>query len=388
MSQNESAIHGHCDERFGAVRTAFEENFRDRGELGAAVTVVVDGETVVDLWGGWSDAAGTLPWERDTLVNVWSTTKGPVALCAHILADRGLLDFDAPVAVYWPEFAAAGKEKVLVRHLLSHRAGLAGLREPHTLAQLCDWEVTVERLAATEPWWEPGTRSGYHALTYGFLVGEVVRRVSGLLPGAFLEREVTGPLGIDFTVGLPEQEAGRAAELVHPPAASSSEQAAVFSQLAPAALASLANPLVGATEANTPEWRAAEIPAANGHGTGRAVAALYGIFAGRGSYDGHRVLSPDAAERVREGQGSCRDLVLGAGFENETEIGLGLWLSGPNGSYGPNPRAFGHDGFGGSCGLADPEAAVSLGYVMNRMGPHIADDPRKMALIDALYRVL
>ncbi|WP_411149815.1 serine hydrolase domain-containing protein [Streptomyces sp. A30] len=388
MSQNESAIHGHCDERFGAVRTAFEENFRDRGELGAAVTVVVDGETVVDLWGGWSDAAGTRPWERDTLVNVWSTTKGPVALCAHILADRGLLDFDAPVAVYWPEFAAAGKEKVLVRHLLSHRAGLAGLREPHTLAQLCDWEVTVERLAATEPWWEPGTRSGYHALTYGFLVGEVVRRVSGLLPGAFLEREVTGPLRIDFTVGLPEKEAGRAAELVHPPAASSSEQAAVFSQLTPAALASLANPLVGATEANTPEWRAAEIPAANGHGTARAVAALYGIFAGRGSFDGHRVLSPEAAERVREGQGSCRDLVLGAGFENETEVGLGLWLSGPNGSYGPNPRAFGHDGFGGSCGLADPEAGVSLGYVMNRMGPHIADDPRKMALIDALCRVL
>ncbi|KOU69054.1 beta-lactamase [Streptomyces sp. MMG1533] len=388
MSQNESTVHGHCDERFGAVRTAFEENFRDRGELGAAVTVVVGGETVVDLWGGWSDAARTRPWERDTLVNVWSTTKGPVALCAHILADRGLLDFDAPVALYWPEFAAAGKGKVLVRHLLSHRAGLAGLREPHTLAQLCDWELTVERLAATEPWWEPGTRSGYHALTYGFLVGEVVRRVSGLLPGAFLEREVTGPLGIDFTVGLPEKEAGRAAELVHPPTASSSEQAAVFSQLAPVALASVANPLVGAAEANLPEWRAAEIPAANGHGTARAVAALYGIFAGRGSHDGHRVLSPDAAERVREGQGSCRDLVLGAGFENETEIGLGLWLSGPNGSYGPNPRAFGHDGFGGSCGLADPEAGASLGYVMNRMGPHIADDPRKMALIDALYRVL
>ncbi len=158
--------------------------------------------------------------------------------------------------------------------------------------------------------------------------------------------------------------------------------------MSPAALASLTNPLVGAAEANTPRWRAAEIPAANGHGTARAIAALYGIFAGRGSYDGHRILSPEAAERAREGQGSCRDLVLGAGFESETETGLGLWLSGPNGSYGPNPRAFGHDGFGGSCGLADPEAGVSLGYVMNRMGPHIADDPRKMALVDALYRVV
>lgn len=388
MAQREPAVHGHCDERFTAVRTALEENFRDRGELGAAVTVTVGGEVVVDLWGGWADAARTRPWQRDTLVNVWSTTKGPTALCAHILADRGLLDLDAPVARYWPEFAAAGKDKVLVRHLLSHRAGLSGLREPHSLQQLCDWELTTRRLAATEPWWEPGTQSGYHAFTYGFLVGEVVRRVSGLLPGAFLEREVTGPLGIDFRIGLPEQEAARAAELVHPPAASSSEQAARFSQLPPAALAALANPVVGASEANTAEWRAAEIPAANGHGTARAVAALYGIFAGGGAYDGHRVLSPEAAERVREGQGSCRDLVLGAGLGGDTEVALGLWLSGPHGSYGPNPRAFGHDGFGGSCGLADPEAGVSLGYVMNRMGPHIADDPRKMTLIDALYSAL
>ncbi|MEU6551419.1 serine hydrolase domain-containing protein [Streptomyces sp. NPDC046915] len=385
---HEVRVHGHCDARFTAVRRAFEENFRDRDELGAGVAVTVGGETVVDLWGGWADAARTRPWQRDTLVNLWSTSKGPVALCAHILADRGLLDFDAPVADYWPEFAAAGKEKVLVRHLLSHRAGLSGPREPHSLRQLYDWALTTARLAATEPWWEPGTRSGYHALTYGFLVGEVVRRVSGLLPGTFLEREVTGPLGIDFRIGLPEREAGRAAELVHPRAATSSEQAAIFSQLTPAAIAALTNPAVGAEEANTPEWRAAEIPAANGHGTARAVAELYGVFAGRGTCRGRRVLSAEAAERVREGQGSCRDLVLGAGFEDETEIGLGLWLSGPNGSYGPNPRAFGHDGFGGSCGLADPEAGVSLGYAMNRMGPHIADDPRKTALVDALYRAL
>ncbi|MEU3937433.1 serine hydrolase domain-containing protein [Streptomyces sp. NPDC029044] len=388
MSGNGIQVHGHCDARFAAVRTAFEENFRERGELGAAVAVTVDGETVVDLWGGWADAARSRPWERDTLVNVWSTTKGPVALCAHILADRGLLDLDAPVAVYWPEFAAAGKEKVLVRHLLSHRAGLAGLREPHTLEQLYDWELTTQRLAAAEPWWEPGTRSGYHALTYGHLVGEVVRRVSGLRPGAFLAREVTGPLGIDFRIGLPERDSGRAAEPVQPAVAASSEQAAVFAQLAPAAVAALTNPVVSAAAAGTPGWRAAEIPAANGHGTARAVAGLYGVFAGRGSYGGRRILSPEAAERVREGQGSCRDLVLGAGFEHETEVGLGLWLSGPDGSYGPNPRAFGHDGFGGSCGLADPEAGVSLGYVMNRMGSRIANDPRKTALVHALYSAL
>ncbi|MER6029579.1 serine hydrolase domain-containing protein [Streptomyces sp. NPDC001851] len=388
MSAPEAHLHGHCDARFAAVREAFEENFRERGELGAAVAVTVDGATVVDLWGGWADTAGTRPWERDTLVNVWSTTKGPVALCAHLLADRGLLDLDAPVAAYWPEFAAAGKDKVLVRHLLSHRAGLPGLREPHSLADLYDWGLTTARLAATEPWWEPGTRSGYHALTYGFLVGEVVRRVSGVRPGAFLEREVTGPLGIDFTVGLPAKEAGRVAELVHSPAAADSERVAAFSRLPPLALAALTNPAVGAAQANTPEWRAAEIPAANGHGTARAVAALYGVLAGRGSRGGRRLLSPEAAERVREGQGACRDLVVGAGFAGETEVGLGLWLSGPQGSYGPNPRAFGHDGFGGSCGLADPEAGVSLGYVMNRMGPHIANDPRKTALVDALYSAL
>ncbi|MCX4825390.1 beta-lactamase family protein [Streptomyces sp. NBC_01142] len=386
MSEHAPRIEGHCDDRFRAVRAAFEENFRERGELGAAVTVLHDGEKVVDLWGGWADAARSRPWERETLVNVWSTTKGPTALCAHLLADRALLDLDAPVALYWPEFAAAGKEAVPVRQLLSHRAGLAGLREPHTLAELYDWELTCARLAATEPWWEPGTQSGYHAMTYGFLVGEVIRRITGQLPGEFLHQEITGPLGIDFTIGLPEKEAGRAAELVHPPAAAASEQAAIFAQMQPVALAALINPITRAADANTAAWRAAELPAANGHGTARAVAALYGILAGRGEYAGRRVLSPEAAERVREGQGSCRDLVLGVGFEHDTEVALGLWLSGRNGSYGPNPRAFGHDGFGGSCGMADPEAGISLGYVMNRMGPHIADDPRKMALIDALYR--
>lgn len=388
MTQHAPRIEGHCDARFEAVRAAFEENFDEREELGAAVTVLIDGAPVVDLWGGWADAARTRAWERDTVVNVWSTTKGPTALCAHILIDRGLLDPDAPVATYWPEFAAAGKEGVLVRHLLSHRAGLAGLREPHSLEQLFDWELTTSRLAAQEPWWEPGSVSGYHALTYGFLVGEVVRRVSGLLPGAFLEREVTGPLGIDFTIGLPDKEAGRAAQLVHPRAQATSEQAAIFAQLAPAALAALTNPIAGASEANTAAWRAAEIPAANGHGTARAVAALYAIVADKGRSGDRQILSPQGAERIREGQGSCRDLVLGAGFTHETELGLGLWLSGPNGSYGPNPRAVGHDGFGGSFGSADPESGVAMGYVMNRTGPHIADDPRKMALISAVYDAL
>ncbi|NEC19207.1 serine hydrolase [Streptomyces parvus] len=377
-------IHGHCDDRFAGVRDAFEENFTERGELGAAVTVLVDGATVVDLWGGWADEARTRPWQRDTLVNVWSTGKGPTALCAHVLADRGLLDLDAPVAAYWPEFAANGKESVLVRHLLSHRSGVAGPDTPLTLEELYDWDTACARLAATAPWWEPGTRSGYHAISYGFLVGEVVRRITGLRPGAFLRREITGPLGIDFTFGLPERETHRLAELVQerPDRAA---QAALLDRMTPVAVASLLNPPTGRAAANTPAWREAEIPAANGHGTARAVAALYGILAGRGSLDGHRILSEKAAARAGEGQGACRDLVLGDGFPHETEIALGFWLSGANRSYGPDPRALGHDGAGGSCGLADPDASIALGYVMNRMGSRLADDPRKTALVNAVY---
>ncbi|MBG0832041.1 beta-lactamase family protein [Planomonospora sp. ID67723] len=382
------STYGSCDERFDGVRKAFEENFSARGEIGAAVTVTVDGTTVVDLWGGHADRARTRPWERDTLVNVWSTTKGVVALCAHMLADRGLLDLDAPVASYWPEFAAAGKQDLPVRHLLSHRAGLSGLREPTAPADLLDWELMTSRLAAMEPWWEPGSRSGYHVLTYGYLVGEVVRRVSGRSVGRFLREEVTGPLSLDFTIGLPESEDGRAAELAHAPVPAGSEQAEIFAQMHPAAISALANPLFGADGANTLAWRRAEVPAANGHGTARAVAALYGVMACGGSWGGRRLLSAEAAERARQGQGACVDLVLGAGFGGETEIALGYWLSGSRGSYGPNPRAFGHDGYGGSCGLADPEARVSVGYVMNHMGPLISDDPRKMALVEAVYAAL
>ncbi|SNS83020.1 CubicO group peptidase, beta-lactamase class C family [Streptosporangium subroseum] len=351
-------------------------------------TVSIRLRTVVDLWGGHTAPDRARLWERDTLVNVWSTTKGVTALCAHMLADRGLLDLDAPVSAYWPEFAAGGKQDIPVRHLLSHRAGLAGPREPTSVEELFDGKLMTSRLAAMEPWWEPGTVSGYHAMSYGFLVGEVIRRIDGRSVGAFLREEVTGPLGVDFFIGLPESEDHRVAELVHPPASGSSEQAEVIAQMHPAAVAALANPPVGAAEANSLPWRRAELPAAGGHGTAGAVAQLYGIAASKGRFGDRKVLGESAVERMREGQGACVDLVLGAGFGGETEIGLGYWLSGPRGSYGPNPRAFGHDGYGGSFGLADPEAGLSIGYVMNRMGSQIADDPRKMALINAVYAAL
>lgn len=211
----------------------------------------------------------------------------------------------------------------------------------------------------------------------------MVRRITGLLPGELLRQETTGPLGIDFTSGLPEKDTHRVAELVRAKPARAA-QAGLLAHLEPVAVASPLNPATGRAVANTPEWRAAEIPAANGHGTARAVASLYGVLPGHG----RRILSRQAAERVREGQGGCRDLVVGGGFARDTEIALGVWLSGPNRSYGPHPRAVVHDGAGGSCGPADPESGIALGYVMNRMGTGIADDPRKMALVEAAYAAL
>jgi CubicO group peptidase (beta-lactamase class C family) len=383
------AVEGYCDPAFAAVREVFQEQIGGGAELGAAVAVQVGGRPVVDLWGGSRDAAGEQPWQRDTLVNVWSTTKGVVALCAHLLVDRGLLDLDAPVARYWPEFAEAGKGELPVRYLLSHRAGLAGLREPTTVEDLFDWKVMVERLAATKPWWEPGTVSGYHAMTYGYLVGEVIRRVSGSTVGELLRADLAGPLGADFHIGLPDEEHGRVATLVQPPPADASEQAALFAQLSPVAIAAVANPMLTGESANTPAWRRAEIPAANGHGTARGIATLYGVYAQGGTSGGSRYLSTGQVQQARQGQGACTDLVLGPAVGGaQTEVGLGVLLSGPDHHYGPNERALGHDGYGGSFGMADPEAGLSIGYAMNLMGQHIIDDPRKMALIEAVYQAV
>jgi CubicO group peptidase (beta-lactamase class C family) len=390
-------IHGDCESQFKGVRDAFADNFSLRGDIGAGVAVVADGRVVVDLWAGsaeatndataGADAAGTRPWEQDTLVNVWSSTKGVVALIAAMLADRGELDVHAPVATYWPEFAAAGKSELPVSYLLCHRAGLLGAREPLTVADLYDWDRMTAILAGTEPWWQPGSMSGYHALTYGYLVGEVIRRITGRSVGEFLAREITGPLGIDFHLGLGPSQLGRVATLDQAPPPPDSDIAAIFAQLAPGAIAALANPMVGAAEANTDEWRRAEIPAANGHGTARALATIYGLLAGGGELGGVRLLSAEGVDRAREGQGRCLDLVLGAAGV-ESEFALGFLLSGPEGLYGPNPRSFGHDGFGGSFGFADPEAGVGVAWVMNHMGSVLVGDPRKVAIIDAVYDAL
>jgi CubicO group peptidase (beta-lactamase class C family) len=391
VADSGTTIDGTCDAAFEPLKAAFMENFRSRGDVGAAVSVVVGGRTVVDLWGG--DAAPGRPWQRDTIVNVWSSTKGAVTLAAHMLVDRGLLDLDEPVATYWPEFAAAGKETLPVRYLLSHRAGLCGARDPISIDDLPDWDKVTGILAATEPWWEPGTKSGYHALTFGYLVGEVIRRVSRRSVGQFVAEEIAGPLGVDIRIGLDDAGIARCAQLSMDPPPPDSANAAMFAQLDPAALAALMNPSMAAPAAAdigcTDQWRRAEIPAANGHATARGLATMYSALANGGEHAGVRLLSAEAVGRAREGQGATVDVVLGIGTGGlATEWALGFLLSGEHGLLGPNPRAFGHGGYGGSFGLADPDAGASLGYVMNHMGNNLILDPRQVALFTALYECL
>jgi len=336
----------------------------------------------VNLWGGWADPGRTALWHEDTLTNVWSTTKAMTSLCAHLLIDRGELDPDAPVARYWPAFAAGGKAEIPVRSVLCHQSGLTGLTIPLSVEDYYDWDMVTGLLAAQEPLLPPGTTSGYQAITFGYLVGEVVRRITGQSCGKFFASEIAGPLGADFFIGLPEAELGRCSQLqgVRP---SEDEQAALaqaYANADPAALAALLNPSLTGDEANAPGWRMAEIPAANGHGTALGLVRVFGTLV-----DGsERLISAKTLQLARAGNGRHTDLVLGMPLE----FGLGFGLSGPEGHFGPNPAAFGHDGFGGSAVGGDPEAGVAFAYVMNRMGMNLVDDPRKMAIVDAVYRSL
>ena len=382
---------GYCSKGFENVRDAFVENFRSRNEVGASIAVTVDGEPVLDLWAGHADQEKTQPWTRDTLVNVYSTTKGMTAICAHQLVEQGRLDLDAPVATYWPEFAASGKGRIPVRWLLSHRSGLAAARPLLPPEALYDWNAITSALAAQEPWWEPGTRHGYHAVTFGWLVGEVVRRISGKSLGTYFREHIAEPLGLDFHIGLPESEHARAGEMSMIPPPEPGMEGTNLAEVImsdPMGVAAMAfiNPPSMALGPNNAAWRSAEIPGANGHGTARSLARVYGALACGGDVDGVHVLDAAAIARCHAEQSIGPDLVLGL----PTRFGLGFMLSQPRAgaSFGPNPRAFGHPGAGGSVGFADPDARVGFGYTMNRMGPHILLDPRATALIDAVYRSL
>jgi CubicO group peptidase (beta-lactamase class C family) len=350
---------------------------------------VLNGRPVVDLWGGFSDKAKTKPWARDQIVNVYSTTKGITAICAHRLVDQGKLDLDAPVAKYWPEFAQAGKAEIPVRFLLSHRAGLPAVRKPLEPATLFDWTAMCTALAEQEPWWVPGTMHGYHAMTYGWLVGEVIRRITGRTPGTYLREELAEPLDLDLQIGLPAKDDARVASLIPSPPPAPGEPN-LFAEIAkyPDSVTAKAfmNPPVLSTPGlvNSREWRGAELPAANAHATARALARLYGALANGGEQDGVKVLSPEAIARCSVEQSIGTDAVLTI----NTRFSLGFMMSQPGASLGPNPKSFGHPGAGGSLGYADPEAKIGFGYTMNKMQSSILIDVRAAALIDALYASL
>jgi CubicO group peptidase (beta-lactamase class C family) len=390
-------VEGICDPRFATLRDIFEKSFADGEEIGAAISFCLDGKLVVDLWGGHRDQDRTQPWTRDTIVNTYSTTKGMTALCAHQLVERGLLDVDAPVAKYWPEFAAQGKGAIPVRWLLSHQAGLPAIRRPLPTEAMYDWSAMTAALAEQEPWWEPGKRHGYHALTFGHLVGEVIRRVSGKTVGTCFREHVAGPLGADYHIGFGPELDHRTSDLygtLAPPAPAQGGPTIpgplgdfLRDMTDPTTMAGAAfnNPPARYDRVNTREWRAAEIPAANGHGTATALARIYGALARGGALDGVRLLEPASIDRARTEQASGPDAVLGG---LPMRFGLGFMLRTDFMPISPNQGAFGHPGAGGSIGMCDPEAKVGFGYVMNKMKMGLVGGPGAFAVLKEFYERL
>jgi CubicO group peptidase (beta-lactamase class C family) len=381
-----TTVEGVCDPAFAAVRSEFVRNFELRGELGAAICVYVDGRPVVDLWGGFRDAARTRPWERETIACVASSGKGPASICLLRLVERGLVGLDDPVAAFWPEFAQAGKAAIPVRWLLSHRAGLPAIRKAMPTESMYEWFPFVQALADETPWWEPGTRHGYHALTFGFLVGEVVRRVSGKRIGQFLHDEIAEPLNADIFFGVPASEDARVAEiLIEPPPPPG--ETSFWSELLrdPESMSARAffNPPRPPQGMNTRAWRAAEIPASNGHASARGLARLYAGLACGGRLNGVPILEPATIRAATTEQSNGLDAVL----PMHSRFGLGFWLPTSAAPFGSRSRAFGHPGRGGSVGFADPEARVGFGYVPNQyLGATLTEpDMRAQALVTAVY---
>lgn len=377
-----SAVYkGAADARFAAVRDAFAQNLTEGLDQGAAFAVVADGRVVVDLWGGYADAMGERPWARETLVNIWSTTKGVAALAIAMLVDQGVLDYEAPVARVWPEFAAGGKAEVSLGCLLSHQAGLPGCLEPITVEDLLAWRPFVDRLAALAPLWPPGEDCAYHAVSFGHLAGEVLRRADGRSIGAFVAEEIARPFGAEIYIGLPASEDARAAEIIVGPG---SDDDLIEAEYQPFARLGYLNPRIDPGAPNCRAWRAAEVPAANGQADALSLARLYGALASDGMVDGKRLLRPQTiaaatAERYRGFELAFGwPIAFGAGFMlNEVE------------EFGPGPRAFGHSGWGGSYAFADPDAGIGVAYVMNQMLGFGNDyDPRQLRLLGALYDAL
>jgi CubicO group peptidase (beta-lactamase class C family) len=375
----QALVGGSVEAGFEPVQQAFAGNFERFGEVGAACCVYVHGKRVVDLWGGVTTQSGADPYTGETLQVVASTTKGVIATAAHILAQEGRLDFDAPVTDYWPEFGAEGKAGIPVRWLFSHRAGLCAVDRPLTLEEVYAWEPVVHALEAQRPLWEPGTAHGYHVGTYGWLAGEVIRRISGQSVGRFVAQRIARPLGLDFWIGLPGELEPRVAPMIPSPPPSGPPDVFTARLLDPKSLLHRAfvNPMILPGTFNEPAFHAAEIPAANGIGTARALSRMYAACIGE--VDGVRLLEPGTLEKAMEVQSSGEDLVLGY----ETAYATGFQLPFP---FRPmaGQGSFGHYGMGGSVAFAHPERGFAFAYVMNQMQPSGGVDPRPHAIVEAL----
>jgi len=374
-------IEGICTPQFEGVRAALRENFTIDDEIGAAVAVYWRGEAVVDLWAGHQDAARKKTWVRDTLVCQMSVAKAVSALCVHILADRGQVDLDAPIARYWPEFAAEGKQDVPIAWALCHLASVP-VADAAPRGAIFDWDVMTRAIAAQKPLWPPGTVPCYHTATQGFILGEIVRRVTGEGIGAFLRREVAAPLGLDYHIGLTPEEEARCATMI-PSAGNvlSAAQAGKASDLLTRGWAQL--PLN--EDFNSHRWRSGAVPSASGHGTARSIARLYAALAAGGSLDGVRLLRPETMARAWQQQWEGKDVMSGLTFR----IALGFYLNcPPDRPMGSSPRAFGHSGAGGAQSFGDPDNQIAFCYTPNRMHSGFDIGPRATRLIEALYRCL
>ena len=381
-------IHGHCDDRFSSVLKAFEHNFETRNEVGACFAATVEGEYVVDIWGGHQDAAKSRPWAEDTIIKVASTTKTMTYLCALMLADRGQLDLDAPVASYWPEFAAHGKAGVMVKHCLAHSAGLPGFSRPFAMEEMCAWDVCCNDLAEQAPWWEPGTQSAYHMVTQGWLIGEVVRRITGISIGNWFREEVAEKVGADFHIGTDPKHFHRIADVLVDPNPAPIEEVNKFIDMSPDSIMGkvMAQFPPDASEADmaTPAWRQAEIPAGNGHGNARSVVRAQTAMANGGKAFGTKLLSAKGCQRALEPQTDGMDQLMGMpitycmGYARKSNIVR----------FGSEQGTIWWGGAGGSSVVIDTNAHVCLSYVMNQMSNDLLGDQRSNNLGMALYEGL
>ena len=387
-------VHGHFHPRFEALAEAFVANFDERGEVGASLCLTLDGETVVDLWGGWADAEAERPWNDDTVTVVFSSTKGVVALAAHTLVAAGELDLNAPVSRNWPEFASNGKEDATVRMMLDHSVGVPAFRDKLGQQDCCDWEIMVGRLEREEPFWRPGTRGGYHMANFGWTVGELVRRVSGQSLGSYVRSELAEPTGAEFWIGLPESEEPKVAPVISArPVRGAPQSRFIQALLKQGSISSLAYFNQGGFKPNSRACRAAEIGGGGGVGNARGLARLYAPFACGGELAGKRFVDADTLAAMGEVAIASHD---DATLLIPTRFGLGFMKSIDNrrslevdkSSAILSSAAFGHAGAGGSLGFADPQARISFGYVMNKMGPGILLNERGQSLVDATYRCL